>query len=59
MSTQQNACTCDTVIIYRSSIKLKNGKVIYAHQFGKRAFPIAVKAKDCFSCLAKEPLKQS
>lgn len=50
----KSVCTCDTTVIYRASIKLKNGKVIFAHQFGKKAFPITVKTKDCFSCLSKQ-----
>jgi len=31
-------------LIFRASITLPNGKVIYAKQYGKRAFPILVSA---------------
>lgn len=30
-------------VIYRASIRLRNGKVIYAHQFGLKGFPIRVR----------------
>jgi len=53
-------CTCDVVVVFRSTIRLKSGKVLFARQFGKRGFPIAVKSKDCFSCRRKKTaLKQS
>lgn len=29
-------------LVFRASIKLKNGKVLYAKQFGIRGFPIVV-----------------
>ncbi len=33
----------DTVVVYTSYITLKNGRRIYAHQYGKKAFRIVVK----------------
>jgi hypothetical protein len=32
------------VVVFRASITLKNGKVLYAKQFGIRGFPILVPA---------------
>jgi hypothetical protein len=32
-------------VIYRPWITLKNGRRLYAHQVGKKAFPIKVKPK--------------
>jgi len=36
----------EPTIIFRPWITLKNGKRLYARQFGKKAFPIKVKPKD-------------
>jgi hypothetical protein len=33
-------------VIFRPYITLKNGKRLYAHQVGLKAFPIKVKPKD-------------
>jgi len=35
----------DVDIIFATSIRLRNGKRIYAWQYGKKAFPIRVKRK--------------
>jgi hypothetical protein len=35
----------ERTLIFRKSIRLKNGKVIYAWQFGLKAFPIRVRKK--------------
>lgn len=35
----------DVECIFVAYITLKNGKRIYAHQYGKKAFPIHVKPK--------------
>lgn len=35
----------DDQLIYVASITLRNGKKIYASQYGKKAFPIRIKPK--------------
>lgn len=32
-------------VIYRKTIRLKNGKVLYAWQYGLKAFPIRIRCK--------------
>ena len=35
----------DYIVIFRKSITLPNGRVIYASDYGKVAFPIRIKKK--------------
>jgi len=32
-------------VIFVKSIRLKSGKVIFAHQYGKKAFPLKIRPK--------------